>query len=211
MRVVALAGGQNRSSISRTLLTAARRLQPPGMELSAFDLEAMPFFDEDLELRGEPLPVRHLKRVIGTADGLWITTGEHNGSVPAVLKNAIDWISRPYLSSSLSGKPCARVAAAYGLDGGRSALRHLREILVKADAAPLPDALSIERVHQRISANGDVLDVETRKQMEALLVELFAAIGGDDARIGEPPRPTRSRRRRVLAARPTLTGVERPA
>lgn len=203
IRVVALAGGQNRSSISRGLLAAARQLQPPGMEITTLDLEAVPFFDEELELRGDPLPVRRLKRTVSEADGLLIATGEHNGSVPAILKNAIDWISRPYLSSPVSGKPCALVGATYGLDGARSgALRHLREILVKADAAPLAAHLRIERVHRRISDSGVILDPSTSKQIQALLLDLSAAICSDEPL---PPNPSPAARSRLCLLSPCAT------
>src|SRR5918912_1021537 len=102
-RVLGFAGSLRRGSYNRALLRAARELAPEGVELELHDLADIPFYDGDVEDRGDPDAVRRFKERIRAADALLIATPEYNGGVSGVLKNALDWASRPPSDSALAG------------------------------------------------------------------------------------------------------------
>ena len=129
MRLLGLAGSFREGSFNRGLLRAAAELTPEGVELVEFDLRGLPFYDGDLEAAGDPESVTDLKEAIRDADGLVIATPEYNRGLPAVLKNAIDWASRPALASPLAGKPVAIMGATTGFGGTARAQQQLREAL----------------------------------------------------------------------------------
>jgi chromate reductase, NAD(P)H dehydrogenase (quinone) len=114
LHVVAIPGSLRRASFNRRLLLEARRLAPEGMEIELFDLAGIPLFDQDVEAQGDPERVVQLKEAIRDADGVLLGCPEYNHSVTGVLKNAIDWASRPPGKSHLSGKPVALVGATPG-------------------------------------------------------------------------------------------------
>src|SRR5690606_28963397 len=129
--VCGIAGSLRQGSYNRALLRAAQELAPPGMEIRVFErLREVPPYDADLEAMGDPEPVRALKQAIAEADALLIATPEYNHGVPGVLKNAIDWASRPPRSSVLSGKPTAIFGASPGVTGTARAQAALRQSFV---------------------------------------------------------------------------------
>src|SRR5438105_1890059 len=109
--VLGIAGSLRRASYNRGLIRAAREVAPQGMEISAFDLLPVPLYNGDVEAEGDPEPVRDLKERIRAADALLIAAPEYNYSIPGVLKNAIDWASRPPSDSALRHKPIALMGA----------------------------------------------------------------------------------------------------
>ena len=120
MQVLGIAGSLRSASYNRALLRAARELAPAGAEIVDFDLRELPFYDGDVEAAGDPEAVAAFKDAIRAADALLIATPEYNHGLPGVLKNAIDWASRPALASPLAGKPVAIMGASTGRGGTRS-------------------------------------------------------------------------------------------
>lgn len=140
-RILALAGSLRRGSFNRLLLFAAAECAPQGVSVRIYeDLASIPLFDEDLEREsgGAPAPVRRLREELASADGLLIATPEYNHSVPGVLKNAIDWLSRPAPDLLLRGKPAAVIGATPGPGATILAQSHLRHVLSATGALVLP-------------------------------------------------------------------------
>jgi len=123
--ILGFAGSLRKDSYNKTLLRAATKLVPPGVKLETFDLEGIPPFNQDMESM-PPERVREVKAKIRAADALLIVTPEYNYSVLGVLKNAIDWASRPYGDNSFEGKSVAIMSASTGMLGGARAQYHLR-------------------------------------------------------------------------------------
>ena len=112
MRLLGIAGSVRRGSHNRKLLRAAAGALPPGAELVLWErIGQLPHFDEDLEAQAPPAPAQELRDAIAAADAVVIATPEYNAGMPGVLKNAIDWVSRPFDANPLRGKPLAVVGA----------------------------------------------------------------------------------------------------
>ena len=119
IKVLVLVGSLRAASINRQLAELAAESAPDGVALEPFDrLGELPFYNEDIDKDGVAEPVVALRRAAAEADAALVVTPEYNGSIPGVLKNAIDWLSRPYGDSALQGKPLAVVGAALGQYGG---------------------------------------------------------------------------------------------
>lgn len=131
IRILGIAGSLRRGSFNRGLLRAAHELAPSGMQIETFDrLCDIPPYNDDVEVVGKPEPVQALVDAVRAADGLLIATPEYNYSIPGVLKNAIDWVSRPPKTTPLKGKPAAIMSASIGISGGMRAQYHLRQAFV---------------------------------------------------------------------------------
>ncbi|HSB60074.1 MAG TPA: NAD(P)H-dependent oxidoreductase, partial [Vicinamibacteria bacterium] len=129
--ILGVAGSLRRGSYNRSLLEAAAESARPGMSIVLYDeLASIPPFNGDLELAtgGGPDAVCRLRRQVASADGLLVATPEYNHSIPGVLKNAIDWLSRPGPEEVLVGKPVALVGASSGEWGTRLAQSALRQV-----------------------------------------------------------------------------------
>jgi NAD(P)H-dependent FMN reductase len=119
IKVLVLVGSLRAASINRQLAELAIENAPDGASLQLFDrLGELPFYNEDIDNEGVAEPVVALRRAAGEADAALVVTPEYNGSIPGVLKNAIDWLSRPFGDSALKGKPMAVVGASLGRYGG---------------------------------------------------------------------------------------------
>jgi len=171
IRVLGIAGSLRAGSLNRALIHAAIELAPAGMEVHALEgLAAVPLFNEDVEAQGDPPAVRALKGAIQDADALLIATPEYNYGVPGVLKNAIDWASRPAGKCPLNGKPAALMGASMGLQGTARAQSALRQTLVFTETyTMLRPELYLARAHEKFDANGRLNDEPTRKQVRKLL------------------------------------------
>jgi chromate reductase, NAD(P)H dehydrogenase (quinone) len=172
--VCGIAGSLRRKSYNLALLRAAVELQPAGMEIRVFDRMAeIPLYNQDVEDAGEPEPVQALKRSIAEADALLIATPEYNHGVPGVLKNAIDWASRPPRGSVLNGKPAAIFGASTGITGTARAQSQLRlSFVFTQTAALLQPEILVYRAHEKFDAAGRLVDEKTRELVGKLLVEL---------------------------------------
>ncbi|HEV2270621.1 MAG TPA: NAD(P)H-dependent oxidoreductase [Steroidobacteraceae bacterium] len=173
MRVVAIAGSLRRESCNHRLLEAAASLSPPGMEVRIMrELGSIPLYDADLERdsAGGPLAVRKLREAIAAADGLLIATPEYNHSFPGVLKNAIDWLSRPGPVEALNGKPVAIIGASSGQWGTRLAQAALRQVFYATESRVLPaPALYASACERLFDSDGLLTDQETRDRLGGLL------------------------------------------
>jgi chromate reductase len=174
VRIFGIAGSLRRASYNRMALRAAGELLPAGASLDAFDLPDLPGFDQDQE-KEPPAAVVELKRRVRAADAVLFVTPEYNFSVPGVLKNAIDWGSRPFGDSAWARKPAAILSASVGAFGGARAQYHLRQILVSLDMPTLgmPE-VAIGAAHKRFDESGKLTD-ETSRKLVAQLLEGLAA------------------------------------
>ena len=127
LQILGFAGSLRRESFNRALLRAAQELAPADLSISVFDLTPIPSYNGDVEAAGDPEPVTAFKGALRQADGLLIATPEYNYSVPGVLKNAIDWASRPSGNSPLRGKPAMLMGATPGSSGTMRAQLALRQ------------------------------------------------------------------------------------
>ena len=174
IRVLGFAGSLRKDSYNKMLLNAAIELKPDNVELETFDLEGIPPFNQDYEEQ-PPERVKEFKEKIKAADALLIVTPEYNYSVPGVLKNAIDWASRPYGDNVFDEKPVAVMSASEGMLGGARAQYHLRQTLISLNMHPLnrPEVI-VSQIDEKIDANGKVVDEKTRKKIGKVLEALVA-------------------------------------
>jgi chromate reductase len=172
-RVLALSGSLRKASLNTTLLRAAEEAAPPGTKVTLFDaLEAVPLFNEDLESGTVPPAVKHLRDAVGRADGLLISTPEYNHSIPGVLKNALDWLSRSTPSRVLAGKPVAVMGATVGTWGTRLAQAALRQVLFSTESLVMPrSALFVRGATGLFDPSGKLIDSATSAALCSLMRE----------------------------------------
>lgn len=168
-RVLGIAGSLRQGSYNRRLLEAATE-ELADVDWTIARLRGIPPYDADIEARGVPPAVQQLKDQVAAADAIVIATPEYNHSVPGVLKNAIDWASRPAMRSPLAGKPVVLLGASPGRGGARRALSHLRQILESTLAEPAPQELSIPSVRDRLGEDG--FDASVREDLRHTLEQL---------------------------------------
>lgn len=175
-RIVAIAGSLRRGSWNLRLLETAAECAPPGMTVSVYcNLASIPMYNEDLEHEADGMPdiVQRLRRVVAEADGLLIATPEYNQSIPGVLKNAIDWLSRATPDEILVGKPIGILGASVGRWGTRLAQHALRQILYATESRVMPTpTLFIREVDRLFDATGRLNDTSTRDSLRAVLDSL---------------------------------------
>lgn len=171
--ILGFAGSLRKDSYNKALLRAASELVPKGAELEIFELKGIPLFNQDLE-GSMPQKAKEFKAKIKAADALLIVTPEHNYSVPGVLKNAIDWASRPFGDNSFEDKPAAIMSASLGMLGGARAQYHLRQVLVSLNmhAVNRPEVI-VASVDEKIDEKGNLTDEKTRKKIKQLLENLL--------------------------------------
>ncbi len=173
MKILGIAGSLRKQSYNAGALRAAQALVPPGVTLEIFDLRGIPAYDQDLD-GTPPARVTEFKAAIRAADALLFSTPEYNYSIPGVLKNAIDWASRPYGDSAWAGKPVAIIGASVGMLGTARAQYHLRQSCVFLNLYVLnqPEVM-IANAAQRFDKDGNLTDEATKdligKQLEALV------------------------------------------
>lgn len=169
LKVLGIPGSLRKGSYNLAALRAAQKLVPPDMELEIFDLNGIPPFSEDDE-KNPPARVVELKRKIRDAGVILFSTPEYNYSIPGVLKNAIDWASRPYGDNAWSGKPVALMGASTGMLGSARAQYHLRQVFVFLNVYALnqPEVL-IANAAQKFDAEGNLTDEKTKEIIKRLL------------------------------------------
>ena len=188
LNVAAIVGSLRRGSYNRGLLRSAMLVAPEAMHLYEVAIDQLPFFNEDLERQGDPPAVREFKQQLERADALLICTPEYCYSIPGVLKNALDWASRPSGRSVLRRTPAAIVGASAGRSGTMRAQLHLRQIFVQLGAIPLPEPeVYVTFSTDKFNAVGELSDQSSLDQIRVLLERL--AIWTDDIRSSNFTRP----------------------
>lgn len=174
MKILGIAGSLRKASFNAAALRAAQQLVPAGVTIDIFDLSPLPVFNQDLEAT-PPAAAVQFKAAIRAADAILISTPEYNYSVPGVLKNAIDWASRPYGDSAWTGKPIALMGASPGAFGTARAQYHLRQSFVFLDAHLLnkPEVM-IANAGQRFDGEGNLTDEKTRELIKSQIEALVA-------------------------------------
>lgn len=172
IRVLGISGSLRKDSWNTLLLRAAQKLAPAGMTIEIASIRDLPFYDGDVEAAGMPASVAAFREQIRAADALLIASPEYNASVSGVLKNAIDWASRPP-SQPLDGKPIAVFGTSPGATGTIRGQQHLRQILANVNGLVLVQpVVAIGMAAQRLDAEANITDEATRKFVETMLAKL---------------------------------------
>jgi len=174
LTILGIAGSIREGSFNRAALRAAQSLVPAGATIETFDIKGLPGFSQDDEAN-PPEQVVELKQKIRSSDAILLVTPEYNYSVPGVLKNAIDWASRPYGDSAWSKKPVAVMGASVGMIGTARAQYHLRQMFVFLNmfAVNQPEVM-IANAHKHFDQGGNLTDETAKKLITQLLEELVA-------------------------------------
>ena len=171
MKILGISGSLRRDSYNTALLRNAP------LELNLWDgLKEIPPYDEDDDVEPAPAAVARMRAAVAGADAIVFATPEYNSSVPGQLKNAVDWLSRPYATSVLRNKPVAVIGASTGAFGAVWAQAELRKVLATAGARVVEGEVAVGHAHERFDENGVLTEPNLREQfqevMEALVGEL---------------------------------------
>ena len=176
MKVLGIAGSLRSGSLNRELLHRALAAAPEGIEVETWDgLRDVPPYDQDEE-DFEPEAVASLRQAISSADAVLIVTPEYNGSIPGVLKNAIDWASRPYvLTGCFRNKPVAVISASDGMFGAMWAGAELKKVMGLVGGRVVDAELALPKAHDRLAEADPELDEILRDVVERLVAEVQPA------------------------------------
>jgi chromate reductase len=172
--VLGICGSLRKGSYNMAAMRTAIELKPPGMNVEVADISTIPLYNEDVRAQGFPPPVQKLRDQIAAADALLFACPEYNYSMSGVMKNAIDWASRPP-DQPFAGKPVAIIGAAAGMAGGARAQGDFRRSCVFLDMHPLnkPEVL-IGQAQTKFDENGRLLDEVARNLIRDLMANLVA-------------------------------------
>jgi chromate reductase len=172
VRILGIAGSLRRGSYNQAALRAAKFLVPENSDVDVFQLDGIPMFNEDDE-KSPPSSVVELKKRIRSANAVLIVTPEYNFSIPGILKNAIDWASRPHGDNAWPGKPVAIMGASLGAIGTARAQYHLRQIFVTLNVFTLnqPEVIIADAAH-RFDESGNLIHESTKQLIQELLRNL---------------------------------------
>jgi chromate reductase len=175
-RLVGISGSLREGSFNTALLHSTQDLMPSGATVSVASIQSVPLYNGDLDIDGGPPAVQELKRQIDEADGVLIATPEYNFGIPGVLKNAIDWVSRPGFQSVLRHKPVAIIGASPGAVGTARAQGQLKQVLLAtlSEVFPYPEVL-VGRAQERFR-DGHLEDEQTREVLRKMLEAYVAWI-----------------------------------
>jgi chromate reductase, NAD(P)H dehydrogenase (quinone) len=179
MRVLGICGSLRRDSLNSKLLRAAGELiEAEGLEFVVFDgLKDVPPYDADDDTADAPAAVARLRDELAGADGFLFATPEYNSSIPGVLKNAVDWASRPLKTNPLRNKPAAVIGASTGMFGAVWAQEELRKVLGSTGARVVEGEVAVGHAADRFDADGHLDDDDLRnklRELTGLLVEELA-------------------------------------
>lgn len=185
-KVAVIVGSNRRDSINRKLAQAIARLADGRVTAKFVQIDDLPMFNQDLE-SARPASVLRLKAEIEEADGLLFVTPEHSRSIPAVLKNAIDWGARPYGKSSWIGKPTAITGTSAGAIGTAIAQQHLRQVMGDLGALVMGGETYVTFKPGLIDDAGTVTDEGTRRFLQTFVDQfttLLARLGAGKSSAG---------------------------
>jgi len=171
MRILAISGSLRAGSHNTDLLQAAAAAAPDGVDIDLYDgLKQIPPYDADDDVPGDqPVAVQRFKAALDSADGILIATPEYNASIPGVLKNALDWASRPLVESPVRNKPAAVLSSSTGMFGGVWAAAETRKVLGALGARTLEDTVAVGKADERLADGVDAaLLIELRTVVDAL-------------------------------------------
>jgi chromate reductase len=182
-RILGISGSLRSGSYNTSLLRAAARLLPPGVALEIYDgIRELPPYDADLDLQPADPAVARLRNAIADADGVLIATPEFNGSIPGVLKNALDWASRPFPDNALRGKPTAVIGASTGLFGAVWAQAETRKVLEVIGADVIDAELPVGLAATAFVDDAELIDAEQQNVLRDLVGVLAARAGAMELR-----------------------------
>jgi NAD(P)H-dependent FMN reductase len=189
--IIGLCGSLRNGSFNRMLLHAAVELSPPGTSIESESIGEIPLYDADVEERGMPLVVQRLKDRIAQADGVLIVTPEYNNSIPGVLKNAIDWLSRPAedIPHVFRGRPVAILGATIGSGGTALSQAAWLPVLRFLGMRPwFERAVLISDAARQFDGDGRLVDAATRQRIRTFVEGFgaFAAQHGPHAGLATP-------------------------
>ena len=172
VKILGIAGSLRKGSLNKAALRSAVSLTPRNVTLETFDISSFPLFNQDDE-NNPPEVIWQFQEQIRAADAILFATPEYNYSVPGVLKNAIDWASRP--SNAWEGKPVAMMSASIGMIGGARAQYHLRQMFVYLNMYALnrPEVI-IPYAADKFDSAGNLTDQHTKAKIQELLKALSA-------------------------------------
>jgi chromate reductase, NAD(P)H dehydrogenase (quinone) len=168
-KIAAISGSLRKQSFNTATLRVLRDLQPGRLDIDIITLEDIPLFNEDVEAQGWPERVAAIRNRVDASDAIILATPEYNYSIPGVLKNALDWLSRPTGKGPIVGKPLAIVGASLAKTGTARAQAHLRSVAFYNAMPLLPTAEVLISRAQDIFVDGQLKDEETRKFLEGTL------------------------------------------
>ena len=171
IKILGIAGSVRKASFNKSALREALKLVPEGASMEVFDIEGLPNFNQDEE-KNPPARVVELKARVRAADAILFVTPEYNYSIPGVLKNAIDWASRPYGDSAWSGKTVAVMGASVGVIGTARAQYHLRQVFVFLDMEAVNQPEVMINASKSFDDQGNLNDQATRDLIKKLLANL---------------------------------------
>lgn len=172
MNVLGISGSLRQASFNTMALRAAQKLAPEGMRIEIADISAIPLYNDDVRAAGFPDSVTRLKEQVRAADAVLLVTPEYNFSIPGVLKNTLDWLSRPP-APPFDGKPVAIMGASSGMVGTARVQYHLRQVLLFLNTFTLnkPEVF-INQAASKFSPEGELTDAPTAQIIGELLVSL---------------------------------------
>ncbi len=174
MLVLGLCGSLRSDSYNHKLLEAARAALPDGASLEIYEgLAALPAYNDDIEAHETPQAVSALRAAIAEADAVLVATPEYNSSIPGLLKNALDWASRPFPNNALRGKPAAVVGASTGLFGAVWAQAETRKVLEAIGARVLDEELPVTSAHQAFADDGGLIEPGIRSGLANVVHQLL--------------------------------------
>ncbi len=175
MKLLGISGSLRKGSYNTALLENAGTLMPEGVALTLVGCADIPHYNKDLDTENKPEEVLQFLQAIRYADGVLFATPEYNYSFSGVLKNAIDWASRPAYKSVLAGKPVAIVSGSQSLVGGARAQSHLRQVLSATLSPVLPSPpFLVPMVQDKIDGNGLLTDEDTRCRLARYIIDFIA-------------------------------------
>ena len=189
IKILGIAGSLRKDSFNKAALRAAAGLVPDSAEIEIYDIDGFPCFNQDMD-QDPPGKVTEFKQKIRDADAILFSSPEYNYSIPGVLKNAIDWASRPYGDSAWDGKPAAIMGCSPGNIGTARMQYHLRQVMVFLNMFPLnrPEVM-IGKCAEKFDSDGNLTDEKTKEfigQMLVSLVDWTVRLKGDKAAVRSP-------------------------
>jgi chromate reductase len=185
LNLIAICGSFRAESYNAALLRAAQRLAGEGVTITQIDITDVPLFNQDVEAAGDPEAVTALKTAVKESDGVLIVTPEYNYGVPAVTKNAVDWLSRPFMAGPIGGKPTALAGATRGGGAAANALRHLGESVGILTSGLFTTTHGIGGVTKLIE-DGEFSDHDACTDLAAWLAEFAAHAREHNSAAAEP-------------------------